>query len=376
MAAELQRIALQQQSAVRSEAQEASTEAASSVAAKLWSSGVVLLTLAGLMSGVVLAPEVSGSSATISPNGGGVLEWLLFVGTAVHVAATGCLFLVPEVRHIARRDRWNFYGCPFGLVVTASLVSVLISPSSMAKVLLAVFAWQFWHYQRQNLGMVALVTSCHRLPSLNRKERGAIMGAGAAGVLGLVAHPQLLGLNLHLSVQPVWAIAGVSFAGSTCYGLILLVRRSRLDRPYAFSALYVLSLLFWAPMFMFGSSYAAVGGMTIAHGFQYLLMVGLVLAGRPSSSSRMVGAGAALNMALVAGALLSSASHLHGSPAPLRDLFGAYVGVLMVHFVMDRRLWRLRDPTVRRFLASRIPYLIPARDVPVSGGSSAGIGYP
>lgn len=136
----------------------------------------------------------------------------------------------------------------------------------------------------------------------------------------------------------------------------------------------MLSLLFWAPMFMFGSPYAAVGGMTIAHGFQYLLMASLVLAGPRSNSSRLVQLGVGLNVALLAGALLSSASHLHGSPGPLRVLFGAYVGVLLAHFVMDRRLWRLRDPAVRGFLASRVPYLIPGRDVPVAGGSSAGIG--
>lgn len=341
--------------------------------ASLWSWGVVLVTLAGLGAGVVLAP-VSGSSANVSPSDADPLEWFLFVGTAVHVAATGCLFLVPGVRHLGRSDRWNLRRCPFGLVVTAPLVAVMISPARMAVVLLGVFAWQFWHYQRQNLGMVALVTSSHRIASLTRDERRALMGAGAAGVVGLVAHPQLLGLNVHLPPQPMWGIAGVSFAASTAYGLTLLGRRSRPDRSYAFSTLYVLSLLFWAPMFMFRSPYAAVGGMTIAHGFQYLLMVGLVLAGPRSNSSRVVWLGMGLNLALLTGALLSWASHLHSSPAPLRAFFGGYVGVLMTHFVMDRPLRRLRDPAVRALLATRVPYLIPGRDVPVPGGSSAEVG--
>ena len=149
---------------------------------------------------------------------------------------------------------------------------------------------------------------------------------------------------------------------------------ARTNRPPAFSALYVLSLLFWAPMFIFRSPFAAVGGMTIAHGLQYLLMVGLVLAGPRSTSAPLVRVGVGLNVALLAGALLSSASHLHGSLGPLRVLFGAYVGVLTVHFVMDRRLWRLRDPAVRALLASRVPYLIPGRVVPAAGGSSDGIG--
>jgi hypothetical protein len=82
--------------------------------------------------------------------------------------------------------------------------------------------------------------------------------------------------------------------------------------------MYLVSLLFWAPMFLFTSSYAAVGGMTVAHGFQYLVAVGLVLAGPSSRSSWLVRVGVASNMALLAGALLSSASHLHSSPLPPR----------------------------------------------------------
>jgi hypothetical protein len=35
-----------------------------------------------------------------------------------------------------------------------------------------------------------------------------------------------------------------------------------------------------------------------------------------------------------------------------------YLGVVMAHFVIDAGLWRLRDSFPRRFLASRMPYLL------------------
>jgi hypothetical protein len=341
--------------------------------AGLWSSGVALVTACGLVAGIVLDPPASRSTATGTPNFTGALGWLLFVGTAVHVAATGVLFLGPQVRQLARSDRLSLWRCPAGLVALVALVAVVILPSQMGWMLLAVFAWQLWHYQRQNLGMVALAASSRRLPSLTRDERRALMGAGAAGIVAAVAHPQLLGLNIHPLGRPIWVAAGVLFAASSCYGLFLLARRPRRYRPCAFSALYALSLSFWAPMFVFRSPFAAVGGMTIAHGFQYLLVVGLVLAGQRSTSTRLVRVGLGLSVALLAGGMLSLASHLHGAPAPLRALFGAYVGVLTVHFVMDRRLWRLRDPAVRAFLASRVPYLIPGPVASAAAASSDGI---
>ena len=67
----------------------------------------------------------------------------------------------------------------------------------------------------------------------------------------------------------------------------------------------------------FRSPYAAVGGMTIAHGFQYLLLVGLVAAGNRRGTSRWLRLAVFANLALVGGALLSGASHLHGFPLTL-----------------------------------------------------------
>jgi len=341
--------------------------------AKLWAWGIVLVTLGGLALAVVLAPKVSRTS-TIASSRSGALGWLLFVGTSVHVAATGCLFVLPEVRLIARRNRLRVSVVPSGVISFAALVSVLVAPSRMALPLLAIFAWQFWHYQKQNLGMAALAAASHRVAALIPGERRAIRSTGAAGILGLVAHPRLLGLNVRLQLEPMWVMAELLLVASACYGLALLASRAGSDRPVAFSAVFALSLLFWTPMFLFESPYAAVGGMIIAHGIQYLALVGSVVVGPTVGSCRLERVVLALGAALLAGALLSWSSHLHTSPSSLRVLFGAYLGVLMTHFIIDGRLWRLRDPLASAFLAARLPYLLPARVVPVAGGSADGIG--
>lgn len=334
----------------------------------------MVLTLGGLVVGVVLAPAASRSSSTVSSTTG-ALGWLLFLGSSVHVAATSCLFALPEVRSVACRKRLVFGSVPLGFIGMVALLSAAASPSSIDVVLLATFAWQFWHYQKQNLGMVALGAASHRVPALTANERRAIGSAGAAGVLGLVAHPRLLGLNLYPPSDPAWVTATALLVASTCYGLTLLARRPPPDRPAPFSVLYVLSLLFWAPMFLFDSPFAAVSGMTIAHGSQYLLLVGMVVTGPGSRSRRFVRAGLALNVALLVGALLSWSSHLHRSPGPLRLLFGAYVGVLVAHFIVDGSLWRLRTSSARSLLGARAPYLIP-RVGSAADGSADGIRFP
>jgi hypothetical protein len=99
--------------------------------------------------------------------------------------------------------------------------------------------------------------------------------------------------------------------------------------------------------------------MTIGHGLQYLLLVGLVAAGRSRGKSCAIGLALLVNLALLGGILLSAASHLHNAPAMGRALFGAYLGVVMGHFVIDAGIWRLREPFPRAFMASRVPFLVP-----------------
>ena len=78
------------------------------------------------------------------------------------------------------------------------------------------------------------------------------------------------------------------------------------------------------------------------------------------------------NIALAGGAVLSAASHLHSAGPAGRLLFGAYLGAVMAHFVIDAGLWRLREQFPRRFLATHLPYLLPgARSTPVNTAASS-----
>ena len=65
------------------------------------------------------------------------------------------------------------------------------------------------------------------------------------------------------------------------------------------------------------------------------------------------------DVALIGGVALNAASHLHGSGPGGRLVFGAYLGAVTAHFVVDAGVWRLRDRFPRDFMARRLPYLVP-----------------
>ena len=321
---------------------------------RAWLWGTVALSAGAFGAAVVLAPP-----ASAAPVRG--LAWLLFLGSSVHVAATGWLYTLPDVRAYATARPLRYVWIPAGLVVTGAVIAAAASPAALAWLLLAYFAWQFFHFQKQNLGMAALAASVHRVRPLRRAERRALMGAGAAGILGLLAHPGLLQLRVRPAAGELFTLAALLFAVAAGSGVVALVRRPAADRPAGFCAMYLMALLFSLPIFAFRSPYAAVGGMTMAHGFQYLLLVGLVAAGNRRGTPRWLRLAGFANVALVGGVLLGGASHLHGFPPAIRLIFGAYLGVVTAHFVIDAGFWRMRDPFPRAFMARHVPGLAPAR---------------
>jgi hypothetical protein len=229
----------------------------------------------------------------------------------------------------------------------------------MTWLLLPFFAWQFHHFQKQNLGLVALSASSAGVAGLTPGERRSITAAGLFGIGRLLAHPTLLQLDVRPVLGPAFAAAGVAVScGALSWG-----GRDRQDRVTRVGALYALALLFPLPIFLFASPWAAVAGMTIAHGLQYLLLTGLVALGAPGRDRTPARPAWLCTMAVAGGLLLGVTSHLHGASTALRVLFGVYLGLVMTHFVVDADLWRLRDPFPRHLLASRVPWLRPARTV-------------
>jgi hypothetical protein len=336
---------------------------------------MILLTIAAVASAVALAPPAGASPVR-------ALSWLLFTGSSVHVASTGWLFSVPAVRAYARNHLVRCLWVPCALVVVAAAAAAAISPAEFAWPLLPYFGRQLFHYQKQNIGMAALAASARRVKGLRSAERWPLLGTGLSGIAALIVRPTLLGLRIGSAGHAppvVFLLAAATFLVSVAAGIAALARRPRAQRPAGFSAAYLTALLFFVPAFAFGSPYAAVGGLTIAHGLQYLLLITLIAGGTPASTggtqssagstalSRLVRLAVLANVAFVGGTVLSGASHLHDAGPAGRLIFGAYLGVVMAHFVIDAGLWRMRDPLARNILLTHLPFLVPAMPMTAPG---------
>jgi hypothetical protein len=333
--------------------------------ARAWLWGTIGLSAGAFALAIALAPP------TDAPPGAG-LGWLLFVASSGHVASTAWFYSVGEVRAHVAGHRARYIVVPALLVLASAALAIAVPPEDLAWLLLPYFGWQFFHFQKQNLGLAALAASSNGVPSPTLPERRAILAAGWAGIAGLLVRPALLQLAISPRLGALFPACGIAFAVATLGGLVLFLRRPRAARPAPLAAAYLMALVFFLPVFVFASPYAAVGGLTIAHGAQYLLLVGAVAGGgngaaasastdggRPASGmARALSLALLVNIALIGGVVLEVASHLHGHAGIGRGLYGAYLGVVMAHFVIDAGLWRLRDPFPRRFLARRAPYLI------------------
>lgn len=331
-----------------------SPRAATSASGRAWLLATLALSIGVTVTLIALAPP-AGSSP------GSVATGVIFIGASVHVAATGWFYTVPEVRRFFCANPLRYIAVPIALIVaTAVLLGFVVPNSRVYLVLMPYFAWQYFHYQKQNVGMSALAGVSNRAGSVSTLERRCLVAAGMAGIAGLIAHPQLLGLTVRPLPSWCFGVAGAAFVAAVVAGAIAIARRPPERRPVAFVAVYAMSLLFFAPVFVFRSPYAAATSFAVAHGYQYLLIVGLVALG---SASRRYGQqlwsiGLLVTVAVAGGWLLNWGSHATATHLLGRIVFGAYLGVVMSHFVIDAGLWRLRDEFPRRFLTERLPYLL------------------
>ncbi len=327
---------------------------AGAAAGRWWLTATLGLTAGAAITAIALAP--SGSAP--APEG---LAFLLFIGSSVHVASTGWFYTVPQVRRHMRGHRVRYVWGPIALITGASAVAAMTPVRLLYWLLLPYFGWQFFHFHKQNLGIAALAAATRRVRPLTTPERRALLGAGVASIAGLVTRPGRLQLPLPPLVRGAWlAVPAAAFALCVLAGLVVLARRPRGQRPASFAAAYLTALAFGGPVFAFSSPYAAVAGLTIAHGLQYVMLMGLLAAGSPDRSRRPLELAVLINVALIGGSLLSLASDGLRYTAGARFVYGLFLGAVMAHFVIDAGLWRMRAEFPRAFLTARLPFLGPA----------------
>jgi len=286
-----------------------------------------------------------------------VIGLAVFLGGVGHVASTMYFYADRDARSLMRGMKARFVLLPLaGVLFTIAAVVFGRRLGAADDQVLAIFfvhlVWLYYHYQKQNWGLLAFAAagSGVRLPRATMK---LLMLPPLAG--GLATFPQLLADGLALPTVPLAAWLpqlrllawGVYGAAVLACAVLALRHRALFARPWV-AAFAGAGLLFFLPALLIGNLDYAFWSYALAHGFQYLLMVGLVSRGARAP----LGALAALVAATLIGGWVLH--HLGGTQA----LFVAGIGLTWVHFLLDARLWRMSEPGPRAFLRARLGHLL------------------
>jgi hypothetical protein len=282
----------------------------------------------------------------------GIIVALNFVGANFHVAASGWFFTDPGMRAHLRAHPMRYLVVP-ALLIVACVLAFQFGDKPLRGWLLAVFfSWQLWHYQKQNVGVLSFMAAGTGSGPLSAWERRTLAAAAVAGILGF--------FSLNKVGLSDWApqFAQAHQLGLAVYALVpvllgvAVLRTPALRQSGLRLAFLVLGASFFLPTYLFDDPMSATLGYAIAHGLQYVVFMGVVSVGKraPSASLVMLASLAtvgamALNAAIQAPDLLGSSYGF--------AVYGAFVGIVMSHFVLDAGIWRLREPFQRGYMRER-----------------------
>jgi hypothetical protein len=114
-------------------------------------------------------------------------------------------------------------------------------------------------------------------------------------------------------------------------------------------------MLFYFPLFLFEDTLSAVSTYAIAHGLQYLVFMGYVARVPAASGTRRIAA--LVSFALLGGSVLVALQHPGYFGDYRQAVYGAYLGLVMWHFLLDAGMWRLSEPFQRKYMAERFVFL-------------------
>ena len=281
---------------------------------------------------------------------------LNFLGANFHVASSAWFYTDPTMRAQFRSRRWRYLVVPALLIAGSATAFHFASPALRGYMLVAFFSWQIWHYQKQNVGLLSFVAAGTDSGPLSLWERRTLMLAAVAGMLGffeffnfIVPSLSVEFASLHRVGALVYLLVPVAFGVALLKSPALRANRLRI-------AFLALGASFFLPTYIFPDSISATLGYAVAHGLQYVVFMAVVSVGRPNpiaSAVMLVGMATlgalALNAAIVAPA---ASDFAYGYL-----VYGAFVGVVMAHFVVDAGIWRLREPFQRAYMRSKFYFV-------------------
>ncbi len=229
--------------------------------------------------------------------------------------------------------------------------AIALASAAMAGVVYAAYTlWLAHHYNRQNYGLLSFAAGHDRFGPLPREIGSFFHLTTAAGAIRMVAmpsiYPGMSPFSAPVFAYYAWYVAVILFAAATIVLVRLLLANRRLRQSPTTMLFLGLSYAFFLPSLYSGPSSVSFLPYAMAHGAQYLVMMGVTAR---QSGFGLLGLGLFAYIAIFLGFV---AFNMTGIPWAQ-----IYTGVVMWHFLVDARVWRLRDPAVRAIVKSRFGFV-------------------
>jgi hypothetical protein len=281
---------------------------------------------------------------------------VLAITGPMHVASTAFFYFDrafwPIIRENPLRSVWSLAWAPLGVLAAGLAIAATIGrPWAYMLVLTFQNGWLFYHYQRQNFGLLSFISTnagCGRVPT---EVNTALNVAALAALISMLGVPgfclETEGIVTPRAAQAMWYVSVALYALSMVLMTSVVYREPRLRQNAWLTAGLILGIAFFLPAILFRSLALGFLPYAIAHGAQYILMMS-VLSGR---SSR--GWMALLTMCALGVTIGLSIDLMRAWPVIL-----LYTGIVQVHFLLDAKFWRLREPQQRAIMNDRFDFLL------------------
>lgn len=286
----------------------------------------------------------------------GAIIVLSFIGNNFHVAASSWFFTDREMRTHFRSHPRRYIVVPALLLIGCALLFQFADKPLRGWTLATFFAWQLWHYQKQNVGVLSFIAAGTGSGPLSVWERRTLAAAAVAGILGFFSLSRI-GLGDWASqLAQLHQLGAVTYLAVPVFFAIAVAKAPSLADCKLRLIFLALGASFFLPTYLFDDPMSATMGYALAHGLQYVVFMGIVSVRRRAPITSLI---MLLGLSVLGALLLNAAV---GAP-DITDLpygfaiYGVFVGTVMSHFVLDAGIWRLREPFQRAYMRERFSFV-------------------
>jgi MFS family permease len=308
----------------------------------------------------------------------------LFLGTA-HVPATFFFYTDRNFSHIVRGHKARYIYFPLALTIGAGLLVAFSNTQTQAYLFLVFWAWQAFHYGRQNLGIYSFTAIAQSAGAPDKLEKLAIDLATVCGILGTF---RVLGMGvapeyLRPLLDQLYRLGMFGYSGVIVFSLYVYAKN--FERTTLLKSIFFWTLvLFFLPIYLSNDINVTFLSYAIAHGLQYIIFMGIVSfnseEGEHARAARIRSALILMALMVMLGLIFYHAGTFKSFEFVKSNgllvwsfdfLFGAVLGATMAHFVIDAGAWRLSKQPQREYMTKRFGFILAQKE---SGRELGGAG--